>query len=143
MEFMSKIRVNLTIDESVWFGLGLKCNGSKSQLIEDLARAYLYNSTSLEELRDEIANDELELRAKKKQLKFLKEQQELNDMDLKLNQKAMNTVRKLLGNQGKVIGENQITNIARINGLTPSKLIKEVKKIENITVDKFYEPPKN
>ena len=140
---MSKIRVNLTIDENIWFGLRLKCNGSRSQLIEDLAREYLFSTNDIDELRDEIANEEMELKAKKKQLKYLVELQELNDMDLKLNQKALTTVMKVLKNQGNLIGENQIQDIAKINGLTPKKLIKEVRKMENIQIDKVYEPPKN
>lgn len=139
---MSKIRVNLTIDESIWFGLGLKCKGSKSQLIEDLARAYLFNTTNVDELRAEIVNEEMELKAKKEQLKYLVELQKANDQDLKLKQKALETVKKILNNQGNLIGENQINNIARINGLTPTNLLKEVRKIDNIQIDKIYEPPK-
>ena len=138
-----KTRINLTIDKELWFALGLKCKGSKSKLIEELVREYVFSKTNIEELRDEIVNDEMELRAKKKALNEMVKLQEINDTNQELNNKALNTVRKILTNQGNLIGENQIKSIAEINGLTPEKLIREVKRIDNITVDKVYEPPRN
>lgn len=138
-----KTRINLTIDKELWFALGLKCKGSKSKLIEELVREYVFSKTNIDELRDEIVNDEMELRAKKKALNEMVKLQEINDTNQELNNKALNTVRKILKNQGNLIGENQIKSIAEINGLTPEKLIREVKRIDNITVDKIYEPPRN
>ena len=138
-----KTRINLTIDKELWFALGLKCKGSKSKLIEELVREYVFSKINIEELRDEIVNDEMELRAKKKALNEMVKLQEINDTNQELNNKALNTVRKILTNQGNLIGENQIKSIAEINGLTPEKLIREVKRIDNITVDKVYEPPRN
>ena len=139
---MSKTRINLTIDKELWYAFGLKCKGSKSAMVEELVREYVFAKNNIEELRDEIVNEELELKAKKKALKEMVRLQEINDTNQELINKALNTVRKILQNQGNLIGENQIKSIAEINGLTPDKLIKEVKRIKNITIDKVYEPPK-
>ena len=66
-----KQRVNITIDRELWFAFGLKCKGSKSGTIEELIREYVFSKNNIDELREEIVNDEMELRAKKKALKEL------------------------------------------------------------------------
>ena len=62
----NKIRITLTFDENIWYLLGLKVQGSRSQFLEDLAREFIFSSTDLKQLRDEISKAELELNAKKK-----------------------------------------------------------------------------
>ena len=138
-----KIRITLTFDETIWYLLGLKVQGSRSQFLEDLAREYIFTNADLNQLRDEISKQEMELNAKKKYLKEQVRIQEMNDRNLELIEKAMTTIKKILYNQGNVIGMNQIHGVARINGLTPSILEKEVRKIDDVIIETTYEPPRS
>ena len=138
-----KIRITLTFDENIWYLLGLKVQGSRSQFLENLAREYIFAQTDLDKLRDEIAQEQVELNAKKKYLKEQMKIQEINDRNMDLIDKAMNTIKKILSNQGNVIGLNQIHGVARINGLTPSILEKETRKIKDIIIETTFEPPRN
>ena len=139
----NKKRINLTFDKELWYALDLKCKGSKSKLLEDLAREYVFSSDNIQELRDEISQQELELQTKKKVLNELVKMQEENDKNKELRNKAILTINKILSNQSNTIGQNQIKSIAQINGLTPDKLINKVKQMENIKVEVIYEPPEN
>ncbi len=138
-----KIRITLTFDKTIWHLLGLKVQGSRSQLLEDLAREYIFAQSNLDKLRDEISQEELRLNAKKKYLQEQVRIQELNDRNMDLIDKAMATIKKILNNQDNMIGLNQIDGVARINGLTPGVLEKEVRKIENVIIEATFEPPRN
>lgn len=138
-----KIRITLTFDKTIWHLLGLKVQGSRSQLLEDLAREYIFAQSDLDKLRDEISQEELRLNAKKKYLQEQVRIQELNDRNMDLIDKAMATIKKILNNQDNMIGLNQIDGVARINGLTPGVLEKEVRKIENVIIEATFEPPRN
>ena len=123
--------------------LGLKVQGSRSQFLENLAREYIFVETDLDKLRDEIAQEEVELNAKRKYLKEQVRIQEINDKNIDLINKAMATIKKILSNQKNIIGLNQIHGVANINGLTPGILEKEVKKIKDIIIETTFEPPRN
>lgn len=138
-----KIRITLTFDEDIWYLLGLKVQGSRSQFLENLAREYIFTSSDLDELREEIAQEELELTAKKNYLKEQDRIQKLNDENMDLINKAMATIKKIISNQSNVIGLNQIDGVARINGLTPRILKNKVEKINDIVIETTYEPPRN
>ena len=138
-----KIRITLTFDENIWYLLGLKVQGSRSQFLENLAREYIFVETDLDKLRDEIAQEEVELNAKRKYLKEQVRIQEINDKNIDLINKAMATIKKILSNQKNIIGLNQIHGVANINGLTPGILEKEVKKIKDIIIETTFEPPRN
>ena len=138
-----KIRITLTFDENIWYLLGLKVQGSRSQFLENLAREYIFVETDLDKLRDEIAQEEVELNAKRKYLKEQVRIQEINDKNIDLINKAMATIKKILSNQKNIIGLNQIHGVANINGLTPGILEKEVRKIEDVVIETTFEPPRN
>ena len=139
----NKIRATISIDKEIWDLLKLKLPCSRSQFFEDKAREYIFTNPSLDKLREEISQMEMDLRSKKAYLKEQQELQEANDNNINLINKALATVRKIHLNQKELIGLNQIYNVARMNGLTPEKLEKEVKKDKSINLTNLYEPPEN
>ncbi len=139
----NKIRATISIDKEIWDLLKLKLPCSRSQFFEDKAREYIFTNPSLDKLREEISQMEMDLRSKKAYLKEQQELQEANDKNINLINKALATVRKIHSNQKELIGLNQIYNVARMNGLTPEKLEKEVKKDKSINLTNLYEPPEN
>ena len=139
----NKIRATISIDKEIWDLLKLKLPCSRSQFFEDKAREYIFTNPSLDKLREEISQMEMDLRSKKAYLKEQQELQEANDKNINLINKALATVRKIHSNQKELIGLNQIYNVARMNGLTPDKLEKEVRKNKFINLTNLYEPPKN
>ena len=66
----------------------------------------------------------------------------MNNNNNELIAKAMGTIRRILFNQGNVIGLNQINGVAKMNGLSFTILKKETDKIEDIQIVKAYEPPR-
>jgi len=138
----NKTRINTTFDKDLWYLLGLKYGSRRVEVLENLARELLFASNSIDELREEIIDEELRLSAKKKVLKEMVNIQKINDSNRDLINKAMNTIKKILKNQGSVIGENQIDGVANINGLSKDNLMNEVKRLSDIQIEKFYEPPK-
>lgn len=138
----NKTRINTTFDKDLWYLLGLKYGSRRVEVLENLARELLFASNSIDELREEIIDEELRLSAKKKVLKEMVNIQKINDSNRDLINKAMSTIKKIVKNQGSVIGENQIDGVAKINGLSKDNLMNEVRRLSDIQIDKFYEPPK-
>ena len=139
----NKKRINTTFDNELWELLLLQFGSQRVEILEDLARARLFGETSIEDLEKEIEHDKVELKAKEDRLAEMKRIRDMNDNNNALIQKAMATVRRVLNNQGNLIGRNQINNIAKMNGLSCSVLEKETRKIEDIQIAIAYEPPKN
>lgn len=138
----NKKRINTTFDNELWDLLFLEFGSRRVEILEDMARARLFGETSIEELEREIEYDKIELKAKEDRLKELKRIRDINDSNQRLVNKAMATIRRILNNQGFVIGENQIDNVSKINGLSFRVLKKETEKIEDIQIVKAYEPPR-
>ena len=138
-----KTRTTISIDKEIWDLLKLKLPCSRSQFFENKAREYIFTSASIEELRKEISQMQVELNSKKAYLKEQEKLQKVNDNNINLINNALVTVRKIHSNQKEIIGLNQIYNVARINGLSPEKLEKEIKKDKTINLTKLYEPPEN
>ena len=122
--------------------LYIEFGSRRVEILEDMARARLFGEISIEELEKEIEQDKSDLKAKEDRLKELKRVRAMNDENRELINKAMATIQKLIYNQGYVIGLNQIESVSRINGLSFNILKKETQKIENVEIQKFYEPPK-
>lgn len=138
-----KKRINTTFDNELWDLLLLQYGSRRVEILEDLARARLFGEKSIEDLEMEIEHDKAELKAKEKMLEEMKRVRDMNDNNKALIQKAMATIRRIIENQGNIIGLNQINNVSRINGLSCSILQKETKKIKDIQIPPIYDPPKN
>lgn len=138
----NKKRINTTFDNELWDLLFMEYGSRRVEILEEMARARLFGETSIEDLEREIEHDKIELKAKEERLEELKRVREMNDSNKALINKAMATIRKLLYNQGQVIGLNQIYNVSKINGLSLTVLKKETQKIEDIQIVKAYEPPR-
>lgn len=139
----NKKRINTTFDDMLWDLLKIKYGNRRVEVLEELARCKLFGEKSVEELEAEIKEREEELEVMKKELKEMKRVRDMNDSNQALVNKAMGTVRKIINNQGFVIGENQIDAIARINGLSFKILKKETRKIEDVQIVPAYEPVRN
>ena len=139
----NKKRINTTFDNELWDLLLLQYGSRRVEILEELARARLFGEKSIEDLEMEIEHDKAELKAKEKMLEEMKRVRDMNDNNKALIQKAMTTIRRIIENQGNVIGLNQINNVSRINGLSCGILQKETKKIKDIQIPPIYEPPKN
>lgn len=139
----NKKRINTTFDDMLWDLLKIKYGNRRVEVLEELARYKLFGEKSVEELETEIKEREEELEVMKKELKEMKRVRDMNDSNQALVNKAMGTVRKIINNQGFVIGENQIDSIARINGLSFKILKKETRKIEDVQIVPAYEPVRN
>ena len=139
----NKKRINTTFDDMLWDLLQIKYGHRRVEVLEELARCKLFGEKSIEEFEMEIKEREDELNVMKKELEEMKRVRDMNDNNQALVNKAMGTVRKLIYNQGFIIGENQIDAIARINGLSFKVLKKETQKIEDAQIVPAYEPPKN
>lgn len=138
----NKKRINTTFDNELWDLLFMEYGSRRVEILEDMARARLFGETSIEDLEREIEQDKIELKAKEERLEELKRVRDMNDSNKALINKAMATIRKLLYNQGQIVGLNQINNVAKINGLSFNVLKKETQKIEDIQIVKAYEPPR-
>lgn len=139
----NKKRINTTFDNELWDLLLLQYGSRRVEILEELARARLFGEKSIEDLEMEIEHDKAELKAKEKMLEEMKRVRDMNDNNKALIQKAMTTIRRIIENQGNVIGLNQINNVSRINGLSCGILQKETKKIKDIQIPPIYDPPKN
>ena len=139
----NKKRINTTFDDMLWDLLQIKYGHRWVEVLEELARCKLFGEKSIEEFEMEIKEREEELQIMKEELQEMKRVRDMNDNNQALINKAMATVRKLINNQGFIIGENQIDAIARINGLSFKVLKKETQKIEEAQIVPAYEPPEN
>ena len=139
----NKKRINTTFDNELWGLLYLEFGSRRVQILEDMARARLFGETSIEELEREIQEDEIQLQGKKERLAEMKRIRDMNDTNKELINKAMATIRRILYNQGNLIGLNQIEGVSRINGLSCSVLKNETRKIEDIQIVRAYDPPRN
>ena len=139
----NKKRINTTYDDMLWDLLQIKYGHRRVEVLEELARCKLFGEKSIEEFEMEIKEREEELQIMKEELQEMKRVRDMNDNNQALINKAMATVRKLINNQGFIIGENQIDAIARINGLSFKVLKKETQKIEEAQIVPAYEPPEN
>ena len=137
-----KKRINTTFDNELWTLLYVEYGNKRVEILEDMARELLFGENNIDALRDEIVQDELQLKAKKKKLNRLVEIRERNDNNQKLINKAMNTVKDISENQSNMIGENQIKGISNVNGLSFNVLKKELQKHYEIKILKVFEPPK-
>lgn len=139
----NKKRINTTFDDMLWDLLQIKYGHRRVEVLEELARCKLFGEKSIEEFEQEIKKREEELQVMKEELKEMKRVRDMNDSNQYLINKAMGTVRKVIHNQGFIIGENQIDAIARINGLSFKVLKKEAQKVEEAQIVLAYEPPEN
>lgn len=139
----NKKRINTTFDNELWDLLYIMYGNRRVMILEDMARARLFGETSIEELEREIQEDEVELQGKKDRLAEMKRIRDMNDNNQALVNKAMAIIRRILDNQGHIIGENQIEGVSRMNGLSCSVLRRETRKIEDIQIVRAYDPPKN
>lgn len=137
----NKKRINTTFDDLLWDLLQIKYGYRRVEVLEELARIKLFGEKSIEEYEMEIKEREEELSVMKEELKEMKRVRDMNDSNQALVNKAMGTIRKLIDNQGFVIGENQIDGVARINGLSFKILKKETEKIKDVIIKPAYEPP--
>lgn len=138
----NKKRINTTFDNELWDLLFLEFGSRRVEILEEMARARLFGETSIEDLENEIEYDKAQLKIKEERLEELKRVRDMNDSNQRLINKAMATIRKLLYNQGQVIGLNQISNVSKINGLSFNVLKKETQKLEDIQIVRAYEPPR-
>lgn len=139
----NKKRINTTFDDLLWDLLQIKYGHRRVEVLEELARIKLFGEKSIEEFELEIKQREDELNVMKDELKEMKRVRDMNDSNQALVNKAMGTVRKIIHNQGFVIGDNQIDAVARINGLSFKVLKKETQKIDDVQIVPAYEPIKN
>ena len=137
----NKKRINTTFDNELWELLQLQFGSRRVEILEELARARLFGEKSIEDLEREIEHDKAEIRAKEEMLEEMKRVRAMNDNNKALIQKAMGTIRRIIENQGNIIGLNQINDVSRINGLSCNILQKETKKIEDIQIPPIYQPP--
>lgn len=139
----NKKRINTTFDDVLWDLLQIKYGHRRVEILEDMARARLFGETSIEELEEQIKEKESELEAMKDELKEMKRARDMNDSNQELINKSMGIIRKIVHNQGFVIGENQIHGVSRMQGISYHILRKETEKIENVQIVPAYEPIKN
>ena len=72
-----------------------------------------------------------------------KRARDLNDSNQALINKSMGIIRRIIHNQGYIIGENQINGVSRMQGISYHILRKETEKIEDVQIVVVYEPIKN
>lgn len=142
-----KIRVNITIDATVWQELGKYIDVSKSAWVEQQARKQI-------ERHDTVAEIDMKIQAieyQQKNLAFdksalLEEREQIinkrkvNEQNAKLINDVMFTIRTIADNQG-YIEENRVEFIADKNNLDSNILFAQIEK-ENIKTVKGTPPKK-
>ena len=139
----NKKRINTTFDDVLWDLLQIKYGHRRVEILEDMARARLFGETSIEELEEQIKEKASELEAMKDELKEMKRARDLNDSNQALINKSMSIIRRIIHNQGYIIGENQINGVSRMQGISYHILRKETEKIDDVQIVVAYEPIKS
>lgn len=139
----NKKRINTTFDDVLWDLLQIKYGHRRVEVLEDLARIKLFGEKTIEEFEQEIKEREDELQTMKDELKEMKRARDINDSNQELINKSMGIIRRIIFNQGHIIGENQIMGVSRMQGISYHILKKETEKIEDIQIVPAYDPPKN
>lgn len=139
----NKKRINTTFDNTLWELLQIQYGSRRVEVLEDMTRSLLFGEKTIEDREREIKEREEELRVMKEELKEMKRVRDLNDSNQALINKTMAIIRRIINNQGFVIGENQIKGVADMQGISFHILKKETQKIENVQIVLAYEPVKN
>ena len=139
----NKKRINTTFDDVLWDLLQIKYGHRRVEVLEDLARIKLFGEKTIEELEQEIKEREDELQTMKDELEEMKRARDINDSNQELINKSMGIIRRIIFNQGHIIGENQIMGVSRMQGISFHILKKETEKIEDVQIVPAYDPPKN
>ena len=141
-----KIRVNITIDATVWQELSKYIDVSKSAWVEQQARKQIERHDSVAEIDMKIKSIEYQ----QKNLEFDKSalleereqiinQRKINEQNAKLINDVMFTIRTIVDNQ-KFIEEGRVEHIADKHNLDSNILFAQIEK-ENIKTVKGI-PPK-
>lgn len=139
----NKKRINTTFDDVLWDLLQIKYGHRRVEVLENLARIKLFGEKTIEEFEQEIKEREDELQTMKDELKEMKRARDINDSNQELINKSMGIIRRIIFNQGHIIGENQIMGVSRMQGISYHILKKETEKIEDVQIVPAYDPPKN
>ena len=121
-----KVRTTITLDEEVLTLAKIKLNMPLSTFCNNTLKEALHQKDEKKELEEEIKKQEtLLLSLKSKYNQIIKEEKIINEIEKKCSV-AMETINRIYNTHG-VVGENQIYNVAKHNGINEGIFLNYVK----------------